>query len=46
MIIILFIIGFVLGLFYAFIGEKLPLLVPEVIEKESNSWILNLFIIT
>lgn len=44
MIIILFIIGFVLGLFYAFIGEKLPLLVPEVIEKESNSWILNLFI--
>ena len=44
MIIILFIIGFGLGLFYAFIGEKLPLLVPEVIEKESNSWILNLFI--
>ena len=44
MIIILFLIGFVLGLLYALIGEKLPLFVPEVIEKESNSWILNLFI--
>lgn len=44
MIIWLFLIGFVLGLGYAFIGEKLPLFVPEVIEKESNSWILNLFI--
>ena len=44
MIIILFLIGFILGLIYAFIGEKLPLLVPEVIEKEGNSWILNLFI--
>lgn len=44
MIIILFLIGFILGLFYAFIGEKLPLLVPEVIPKEGNSWILNLFI--
>ena len=44
MIIILFLIGFVLGLIYAFVGEKLPLFVPEVIEKEGNSWILNLFI--
>lgn len=44
MIIILFLLGFVLGLVYAFIGEKLPLLVPEVMEKEGNSWILNLFI--
>ncbi len=44
MIIILFLIGFILGIIYAFIGEKLPLLVPEVIEKEGNSWILNLFI--
>ena len=44
MIIVLFLIGFILGLLYAFIGEKLPLLVPEVIEKEGNSWILNLFI--
>lgn len=44
MIIGLFLIGFVLGLVYALIGEKLPLLVPEVIPKENNSWILNLFI--
>lgn len=44
MIIILFLIGFILGLIYAFIGEKLPLFVPEVMEKEGNSWILNLFI--
>lgn len=44
MIIVLFLIGFILGLLFAFIGEKLPLLVPEVIEKEGNSWILNLFI--
>ena len=44
MIILLFLIGFVLGLVYAFIGEKLPLLVPEVVEKDGNSWILNLFI--
>ena len=44
MIIILFLIGFLLGIAYAFIGEKLPLFVPGVIEKESNSWILNLFI--
>ena len=44
MIIILFLIGFILGIIYAFIGEKLLLLVPEVIEKEGNSWILNLFI--
>ena len=34
MIILLFLIGFVLGLVYAFIGEKLPLLVPEVVEKD------------
>ena len=39
MIIILFLLGFVLGLVYAFIGVKLPLLVPEVMEKEGNSWI-------
>ena len=44
MIIILFLLGFVLGVVYAFIGENLPLLVPEVMEKEGNSWILNLFI--
>lgn len=44
MIIFLFFIGFVLGLAYSLIGEKLPLLVPDVIPKEDNSWILNLFI--
>lgn len=44
MIIILFLIGFVLGLMFTLIGEKLPLLLPEVIPKEENSWILNLFI--
>ena len=44
MIIILFLGGFFLGLIYAFIGEKLPLFVPEVTPKENNSWILNLFI--
>lgn len=42
-IIVLFLLGFLLGLGYAFIGEKLPLLVPEVISKEENSWIFNLF---
>ena len=44
MIITLFLIGFVLGLAYSLIGEKLPLLVPGVLPKEDNSWILNLFI--
>jgi prepilin signal peptidase PulO-like enzyme (type II secretory pathway) len=44
MIIFLFFLGFILGLAYSLIGEKLPLLVPEVEEKEENSWILNLFI--
>ena len=44
MIIYLFLVGFALGLGYAYIGEKLPLLIPEVKEKEENSWILNLFI--
>ena len=44
MIIILFIIGFALGLSYSLIGEKLPLLIPGVIAKADNSWILNLFI--
>ena len=43
MIFILFIIGFLLGLFYTFIGEKLPLYLPEVEENVANSWILNLF---
>lgn len=42
--IILFLIGFILGILYAFIGEKLPLLVPEVKKAEPNSWIFNLFI--
>src|SRR5699024_1116271 len=28
---------------YAFIGERLPLLVPEIVPKEENSWIFNLF---
>ena len=42
-IIVLFLIDFVLGLGYAFIGERLPLLVPEIIPKEENSWIFNLF---
>ena len=42
-IIVLFLIGFVLGLGYAFIGERLPLLVPEIVPKEENSWIFNLF---
>lgn len=44
MILLLFLIGFALGLGYALVGERLPLLVPEVVEKEGNSWILNLFI--
>lgn len=44
MIIILFLIGFILGLLYALIGERLPLYIPEVRPKEDNSWILNLFI--
>jgi len=44
MIIILFLIGFILGLLYTLIGEKLPLNIPEVRPKEDNSWILNLFI--
>lgn len=44
MIIILFLLGFILGLIYSLIGERLPLLVPEVRPKEENSWILNLFI--
>lgn len=43
-IIFLFFLGFILGLAYSLIGEKLPLLVPEVEEKKDNSWILNLFI--
>ncbi len=44
MIIILFLIGFSLGIAYSIIGENLPLLIPEVKMSESNSWILNLFI--
>ncbi len=44
MIIFLFLLGFILGLAYSLIGEKLPLLIPDVIEKEENSWIFNLFI--
>jgi len=44
MIIILFLIGFILGLTYTLIGERLPLNIPEVRPKEDNSWILNLFI--
>lgn len=44
MILILFLIGFILGLAYTLIGEKMPLLLPEVTRKEDNSWILNLFI--
>ncbi len=44
MIIILFLIGFILGLAYTLIGERLPLNIPEVRPKEDNSWILNLFI--
>lgn len=44
MIIILFLAGFILGLIYTLIGEKLPLKIPEVRPKEDNSWILNLFI--
>ena len=43
-IIFLFLIGFFLGIGYAFIGERLPLRVPEVIPREDNSWILNLFL--
>lgn len=42
MIIIIFLIGFILGLAYTLIGEKLPLLLPEVEHKSDNSWILNL----
>jgi len=44
MIIGLFLIGFVLGLAYSLIAEKLPLLIPEVSTKDDNSWIFNLFI--
>lgn len=44
MIIILFLIGFILGLAFTLIGEKLPLLLPEVTKKSENSWILNLFL--
>ena len=44
MIIILFLIGFILGLTYTLIGERLPLNIPEVRQKEDNSWILNLYI--
>ena len=43
-IIILFLIGFTLGLLYAFVGERLPLLIPDVKNDIPNSWILNLFI--
>lgn len=44
-IIFLFIIGFVLGLAFTLIGEKAPILLPEVeFHGEDNSWILNLFI--
>ena len=35
-IIVLFLIGFVLGLGYAFIGERLPLLVPEIFLKKKT----------
>ena len=44
MIIILFLIGFILGLMFTLVGEKMPLLLPEVVPKEENSWIVNLFI--
>ena len=44
MIIILFLSGFILGLIYSLIGEKLPMLLPEVGYHEDNDWILNLFI--
>lgn len=44
MIIILFLIGFILGLAFTLIGEKLPLLLPEITKKSENSWILNLFL--
>ena len=37
MIVILFLIGFLLGLSYALIGEKLPLLIPGIKEKEDNN---------
>lgn len=43
-IIVLFLLGFILGLFWAFLGEKLPSRIPEVVLKPDNSWILNLFI--
>ena len=44
MIIVLFLLGFILGLLYAFVAEKLPIRIPNIKEKEANSWILNLFI--
>jgi len=44
MIIIIFLIGFILGLIFTLVGEKLPLLLPEVTKKSENSWILNLFL--
>ncbi len=44
MIIMIFLIGFTLGLAYSLIAEKLPLLIPDIPEVTPNSWILNLFI--
>ncbi len=44
MIFLIFIIGFILGLIYTFIADKLPLLLPEVTTSVENSWILNLFL--
>lgn len=44
MIIVIFLIGFILGLVSTLIGEKLPLILPEVTKRNENSWILNLFI--
>lgn len=40
----LFLIGFILGLFCAFLGEKLPTRLPDINEEKTSSWILNLFI--
>ena len=43
-IIYLFFLGFILGLAYILISEKLSLLIPNITEKKGNSWILNLLI--
>lgn len=44
MIFLIFIIGFILGLIYCLVSEKLPLKIKDVYQKGYNSWMFNLFI--